>query len=364
MKSGRRIFLLLLCCALLCPAFAEGTEQTEDELPFFTEEALAEETLPSFNDESTDDDQLPSFGDNEAETESEPLPLPNPGNYFLEPVAQPEQSDFPFRGRVYDVYRYSQSLSWQEQLTAYLNAAENRGFTLSAERINGNNAYIITDDEKQALLFLNYEGSEKFMFMLEQGFEMEALSSVKTELELGDIFVTINGTRYVFSEKSMSLTELVQVDSRSTYLTYNHSWSYEWVYTKVLSADFYDWGERFFSISVPTDCKTADEYHLTKENTNSDRTHWWDVRLTLFGSRYCGGTRAVATGTSSYSTPKPGSYTAPSWMTHYYNEFSGEEDFLDVFVLTRSATEIRGELDGVFEDGKTVIKVEFWLPIL
>ncbi len=335
---------LLLCLALSFPVIAEEegrSEGFEDRLPQIDYDDYIEQ-------EPEEDDRLPDFGDEEVQKQ---LPLPNPGSFFGE--GQLRQSGYTYRGRPYDLYLYRQLLNWDTQLNAYLEQAQNRGYTMSAERLDGMTAYILSDGEKQAILFLKYGGKEQFLFMLEKGFEMEEAVMEIKPLKEGDVFVTINGAQYPFSGLRMKQATVQDcywgVSPYSTNWDGSAEWGTQKTNSKVLDVSFKDEGGTNFQIAVPEDARTGSEYHLTSVSNRA-------IRLALFGTGYVYGTTVVHNGYNLGDPSKNGS-------TRGISQFESDKDKLDVYILYRSATEIRGEFDGVFNDGKTTVHVEFWLPI-
>ena len=361
MKHTQRFFrfgliMLLLCLMLLGTAGAESDASAGLDNAEFDEAAdVPQDTLPDFDffsqtceSETTDTDSLPELFEEEEETR---LPLPKPGTYFKYIQTAPVQSGVVYKNRVYDVYLFRQQLEWSAELNGYLLEAQSRGYTLSAQRIDGYNAYILTGEGRQAMLFLNYKGSQQFMFMLEKGFEMEEANIVTKELESGDMFVTINGALYTYSGLSMrpgSVTDTYWGTSRyQTNWDGSAVWGIQNISTEVLNMGFTDADGRGFQLSVPANCKTGSEYHKVDRN----------VRLKLFGINYMNGTTVAYNPQRDWKNPKNNAYTR--WI----NELKTEKDGFDLYILYRSETEIRGELEGVFGDGETVIKVEFWLPV-
>ena len=122
------------------------------------------------------------------------------------------------------------------------------------------------------------------------------------------------------------------------------------VSTDILSVSFADQNGRSFQLAVPQSAKTGSEYHLTHA---SER----DIRLKLSGTGYLCGT------TVSYKMQYDWKNPSGNGSTKWISEFESDRDSLDIYILFRNNAEIRGELEAVFNDGKTIVKICFWLPI-
>ncbi|MBQ6971278.1 MAG: hypothetical protein IJP86_02865 [Synergistaceae bacterium] len=320
---------LLMLPFVFAPAFAA---ESEDSLPDFVFTPKAET-----QEEKASSDILPDFDS----TPKVEYKLPNPGNFFGEAKTKPDTADFSFRGKIFDCYVYKHMVNRETQLKQYRDELESKGFSSYPDEISGESALVIVNGEKTAYLFMDYKGKGYFMFMLEKGFEMEKAVVRAVTLDKGDVILNLNGSVYEYENKSMS---------NALHTT--------WVYTPVFGGisltggmsiretKIITTGEGDIEFALPRDIKTG--YH----ERFSAQSEAGSIKLLLFGTLYFG-----------EETVEGDPYDFRDNRTYNTNLMKGKTDYLSIKVIYRDDREIRGSMEGTFEDGKTKAKVDFWLPI-
>lgn len=281
---------IIIACFMLLPCHVFGGEST---LPF------------------------PIHGESDGALPAPPIvvtvdPLPNPGTYFgtAETLAS---EGYKYKGRVYDVYYYDSVPGWNSYMNEWLMACESAGFTWEAEKIDGNQAYVITSGKGQALFFPEYSGT--IMLMIENTLEMEKAEPIDKELEFKTIRMVFNGTQYTFTN-----AEAFKLNGSIVCKGYDVSHNMlGWVY-------------------LPTYIETGSHYRITKEDANEYGTYDFTFLIEI--------------GHDQYSAMK---FTGPGDYIDVTIDFCDLKNFGD----TRK---IQCSYEAVLENGKDEISIEVNVP--
>ena len=301
----RLLFTLLLLSLAAFPALASEDSTSEPGT-----QSKASSLLPSVGKAT-----LPDAVD-DATIENPSTPLPNPGNFFGEGSCS--MADYAYEEGTYDVWVYPQDANWGKNVNSWIAACEAAKIPWDISTIDGNTAYLATSGELTAILIPDY--NEVVMLMLPTGMEMEGFEKPDIgPIQKGEIRVDVNGTPYTFTGIRTS-----------SFLKGN--WSASDYNTSIL-------------LAIPTVVSTGDTF--TYQRKGLEDIDAFSMTLLMIND-----------------VPYLWTEANPSdpLRSNYKSRFTGDADSV-VLKITYAANDyVRGTLEGVFDDGKTKISLEFYLP--
>ncbi len=334
----KRTFVILSVILVLSfIQFAMGENILPDTIPDEVEEELPMDASSEYN-------VLP---DDEAD---KPLPqkLPNPGSYFSrETVVKPFSESYSMYGKLFDCYKYPLTSNSTEQMDAFRNELDARRIESYPGVIEGQTALVITDGSHTAYLFIRYKDRDEYMFMVENGFEMDEQVINSYKLDRGDVIVSLpDGAKFEYENNSMKLGKLSYQYAGYDNFFGSYVQTEKYGHSDVLVSNINtDKGD--IKLELPKDAQAGYSYRANKDSNSNE------LRITFWGNVCFGGSSCSSFGSSLYS----------SYSTYYYNQMKSDKDYLAIDVSYRDSRDIIGTIEGRFKDGETEFKIDFWLPI-
>ena len=240
--------------------------------------------------------------------------LPHPGT-FLGEEGELALTGYEFDGAVWDVWYIPMGNDWGNQLTEWLKACREAGYTWKPGTTEGNTSYEVTDGEKRALLLPDYYG--RIMFMKQDGLEMAEFAYVAPEvpeLQLDQVHIIYNGVDYGFFDRQ------------------EEGW-FCWDNEYNIYVGFQLTGvpiiREFISMILPPEIATGDSFHVTKESKEKNAL-------------------AYGHGSSTY-------------LEHGKLLSASDTDYCDFTVIYRDEETLRVTVEGSFKKGTEQVFLEFYL---
>ena len=229
-------------------------------------------------------------------------PLPHPGSFFGE-EGELALTGYEYDGAVWDVWYIPMGNDWGEQLTGWLKACREAGYTWKPGTTDGNTSYEVTDGEKRALLLPDYYG--QIMFMKQDGIEMDEFAApAEKELQPGQIHLFYGGRDYGFYDINLRTASLSQAPIHKIYF------------------------------EIPSYMVTGDRIRITKDT--------------------------IDTADGAVLQIDDMDYLFHAFAGH--NKLISEDDYCEIYLIYRDDDMVRGTFEGRFEDGAVQIAFEFYLP--